>query len=71
MESRNSEIQNDCHFILTEYSFHLSNNDIHFNGDHINNKPLLLDLKTPRKVLLHKIIRSGTRNLPKYFQFTF
>ena len=28
-----------------------------------------LDLKNPRKVLLHKIIGSGKRNLPKYSQY--
>ena len=45
----------------------------HFkNGGHFeleNVKFGFLDLKNPRKVLLHKIIGSEKRNLPKYSQY--
>ena len=45
----------------------------HFkNGGHFeleNVKFGFLDLKNPRKVLLHKIIVSEKRNLPKYSQY--
>ena len=48
-------------------------NDRHFQiGGHFefeNAKFGFLDLKNPRKVLLHKIIGSGKRNLPKYSQY--
>ena len=52
-----------------------SKNGSHFeNGGHFefeNVKFGFLDLKNPRKVLLHKIIGLGIRNLPKYSKFIF
>ena len=42
-------------------------NDGHFEFENV--KCGFLDLNNPRKVLLHKLLGSGKRNLPNYFQY--
>ena len=59
-----------CHQIVKSISFYYTLNLK--NGEHIEFDNVtfgFIDLKNPRKVLLHKIMGSGKRNLPNYFQY--